>query len=764
MVAIRLLLVIALLMAEPALLAAEPAVRNVDVRGLRIGGTTTIVVDGDDLGTAPRLLLPFATKQTLVAGSTAKRATFTVTLDGTPVPGYYNLRVVSDGGISLPVGIAVDGLPQLALTAKVDQLPVALHGALTGSTVVTTQFLGKAGEKVVVEVEAQRLGSKLRPIVHLYDAKRRQVAWAWPKPGLSGDTRLQATLPSEGLFTVSVHDEEYAGPSPGHFRLKLGQWSFVEQVFPPVVGKDTKSVELLGPAGPLRVELPAARPADTIPLAWPKAGTWSGPRPFVAISPHAELVAKGDGKVQDLPKGPVGVSGRLVKPFAEDRYRVAVEPESKIRLEAFADRLGSPLHVALVVRNEAGAQLVRIEEGATSLDPVLDYTVPAKVTSILVGVEDSQGHGGPQGVYRMTVTPTAPVPKPDFRLFTRSQRITLPVGGKCVIPVLIDRRGYQGAVELSSEGLPTGVKVEGGKIEPGMDGSLMTIHRGTTADAVLTHWRGRAEDKQERPVIVADGPLEQLQPWLATELALASTTAKAADFQIDWRALSADAGLVLAGKLNLPVKLIRPATTDVVRLTLLTSQSIPLVNGQPDPIRALRPEKPVELLAKIMDGELTVLIPAELIAANYEVAIQADLLGPDKRTILATAFTPVRRLAVRLPLIVRIDGTPRIEAKSNPKMATTVKVTGKVERREGLTGDVALTLTGLPPGASAAPVTVKAGATDFAFDVVLPANAPPTEVKGVKVSGSAVADPKQPAIRVRSRDVELTLVVLAAGK
>ncbi len=755
---------VAILLLPLLALAAEPTVRAVDVRGLQISGTTTIIVDGDDLGVAPRLLLPFASKQTLKAGSTPKRATFDITLDAAPVPGFYNLRVVSDGGVSLPIGIAVDGLPQRLLTPKVDHVPVALHGALTGSTIVSMQFMGKAGEKVVIEVEAQRLGSKLRPIVHLYDAKRRQVAWAWPKPSLSGDTRLQATLAGDGLYTVSVHDEEYAGAGPGHFRLKLGQWLFVEQVFPPVVGKDRKKVELLGPDGALEVELPFIRRDGVLPMFWPKVGIWSGPRLFVTVSENAEFVAKGDGKVMEIPKGPVGVSGRLLKPFAEARFRIAVEPGSKIRLEAFAERLGSPLHLALVVRNEAGGILVRAEEGLTTLDPTLEYTVPAKVTSILVGVEDSQGHGGPQGVYRMTVsTPTAD--KPDFRLFTPAQRVTLPVGGKFVFPVLVERRGYLGAVDLTASGLPPGVTVEGARIELGAEGTLVTIGRGTSRDeAVFTGWQGRGDDKKERPVLVADGSLERLQPWLATELPLAPIKAKAADFQIDWRALPADAGLVLAGKRSLPIKVTRPATADTVRLTLVTSQSIPLVNGQPDPIRALRPEKPVELLAKVTDGELTVLVPAELAATNYEVAIQADLLGPDKKTVLATAFTPVQRMAVRLPLIVRIDGPLRIEAKSNPKMAITLKIKGKVERREGLTGDVALTLTGLPPGASSAPITVKATVTDFTFDVVLPANAPPVEVKGVKVSGSAVADPKQPLIRVRSRDVELTLVVLASAK
>src|SRR5437763_675151 len=90
-----------------AVIAAEPALRNLDVRGLRIGGTTTLAIDGDDLGPAPRLLLPFAAKQTLKAGGTDKKATFDVTLDANVVPGYHHLRVVTDGGVSLPVVIGV---------------------------------------------------------------------------------------------------------------------------------------------------------------------------------------------------------------------------------------------------------------------------------------------------------------------------------------------------------------------------------------------------------------------------------------------------------------------------------------------------------------------------------------------------------------------------------------------------------------------------------------------------------------------------------
>jgi hypothetical protein len=44
---------------------------------------------------------------------------------------------------------------------------------------------------------------------------------------------------------------------------------------------------------------------------------------------------------------------------------------------------------------------------------------------------------------------------------------------------------------------------------------------------------------------------------------------------------------------------------------------------------------------------------------------------------------------------------------------------------------------------------------------VLPPNVPVGEIKGLKVGASAAPDPKQPAQRVKSRDVEVTLVVKA---
>src|SRR5215207_844346 len=90
--------------------AAEPLVRSLNLRGLQIEGTTALVIDGDHLAGA-KLLLPFAAKSELKPDSTDKRATFDVTPAADVTPGYHNLRVVTDGGVSLPLLIGVDWLP-----------------------------------------------------------------------------------------------------------------------------------------------------------------------------------------------------------------------------------------------------------------------------------------------------------------------------------------------------------------------------------------------------------------------------------------------------------------------------------------------------------------------------------------------------------------------------------------------------------------------------------------------------------------------------
>jgi len=745
--------------------AGEPSIRNLDLRGLQIGSTTTLSIDGDDFGPAPKLLLPFPAKVDFKSPEKPndKRAVFAVTLEGDVVPGYYSLRMVTDEGVSLPQAIAVDRLPQQTIKPEPITLPAALHGSFSGGSISEVRLAGKAGQKLKIEVEAQRLGGKLRPVLHLYNARKRQLAWSWTTPALAGDTRLEATLPEDGEYFITLHDAEYAAPAPGYFRLRVGEWAGVDQVFPPVVGQgQSQAVELLGTAGPMKVELPATGPG-VLPLIWPKNGAWSGARPSVLVSTRAESLEMPAGDApQSLPGGPVGVCGRLSVPLEEDRYRLAVTPGMRLRLEVFAERLGSPLDAALIVRNEKGDLLQRTEDGPGTVDPVLDYAVPANVPAIFLCVADAAGRGGPRGVYRLTVDPlSAGGAANDYSLFTPAQRIVLPIGGRMVMPIFIERRGYAGAVELSASNLPAGISCESASIPYAGDGALITLIRGDSpCEPTITSWHGRVPEAGERNVIARGHPLERIQPWMAGEIAVAPSTAKAAEFQVAWRDLPEDAGLLLASKRPLPIKLVRPEGKNSVRLSLVTSQAPP-ANGQADAKRTLRVEKPAELAAGAIDGELTVLVPQELSSPTYDVTVQAELLNEAKK-VIATSFAPVRRMPVKNPLSLKV-ASARIEAVTDPKMPVTIKLQGEVDRLDGSTGDVALTITGLPAGVRADPVTVKADAREFAFNVIVPPNLAPGEFNLLRLTGVLTPDPKQPQ-RVKSKEVELTLVVMIPAK
>lgn len=741
-----------LLLSAVAARGAEPSVRAVSVRGLTPGAATAVTVDGDDFGPAPKLLLPFAAKQSLAPKNTEKQAVFDVTPDAAVPPGLYHLRVVTAGGVSPPTVIAVDSLPQKPFAAAVEAVPVALHGAVGGSQVLETTFAGAAGQRVLIEVEAQRLGAKLRPVVHLYTAKRLQLAWAWGVPDLLGDCRLEATLPEAGSYTVTLHDAEYAAPGPGFFRLKIGDWKTADLVFPPVAGADAKTVELLGVGPPLRV------PAAAGPLPWP-GGVWSGPRPALSISPRPERVVEpaGDTPVE-LPPGPVGVSARFAAPFAEHRFKVPVTPKTKVRFEVFAERSRFPVDAALVVRDDKGAVLARAEDGPGTLDPVLEYAVPDKTTHVIVGVVETQGRAGPKAAYRLVIDPEGKKPA-DFALTTPAARLTLPPGGRGVVPVYADRRGFAGPISLTPTGLPAGWTAAPATIPPDADGALVTVTRGGDGAAAVGGWVGRGGGV-ERAVTTKGHALDRLQPWLAAEFAAAP--AEKADVSLDWRNLPDAAALTPTLKLTLPVKVTRPDPAAPVRLTLLTSQNAPLQNGQPDPAKAIRAEKAVEVPAKATDADLVALLPPELPAAGYDLAVQAELLSADKQRVLATAFTPVRRLAVRLPVAVKLDAAA-LTATPDGKAAPVVEVKGEVTRAAGVEGEAVVALAGLPPGAAAPSVTLKATETRFTLKLTLPVAAPAGEHK-LKLTAAAAPDPKQPAVRVKSRDADVVLTVRAAAK
>ena len=589
---------------------AAPKITNMPIRGLQIGGTTTITIQGSDLLPNPILVtsIPIA-KQKVLEKAAANNVRMEVTLDANVTPGMYNLRIASEKGISESVIIAVDTMPQIRLGSEIKSTPVAIHGTVSSSTIIKTPLSGKAGQEFLAEVEAVRLGGKLRPVLHLYDSRRRQIALAMPNPSLHGDTRLTAKLPVDGTYTLEIHDLQYAGTAPGHFRLKIGSFQYADMVFPPAVQRGkSASLKFIGnvPDGNV-MEVSAGEGIQ--PAPWPAVSTASGTRPRVLISDFPELVETPDrNEPQQLSELPVAVSGRLDAAGQDDVYRVAVTEGAKLRFEVFADRIGSPIDSLLEIRNDKGGRLALNDDTTNTTDSRVDYTVAKGVETVDVSIKDQVRRSTKHCIYRLVISPIDEIPRPSFTLKVAADTHNVPQGSNTVFQIAAERKAYDGPITITVDNLPSGLTATAPDIDAGSNGTLMTITGATGKTAgIITKVRGTSVgiNPSISSVAVFDKHLlGKIQPWMQNDIALALAPANQSPFRIEWSKPLAETQLTLGTTIKAPLKLNRPPNQiGPVRLSLVVGQPIPTVNNKPDANGAVRAAKatvdiPVDAKAK----------------------------------------------------------------------------------------------------------------------------------------------------------------------
>lgn len=152
-------------------------------------------------------------------------------------PGVQQLSVTSRGFLSNRMPFAVTTLPEIAeqesnntlATAQKITLPVIINGRIDqpGDWDVF-QFMGRAGETIIVDVAARKLDSPLDSVVKITDAKGKVIGYNDDNPdkaqGLNthhADSYLKVTLPAEGIYYVHIGDTRRHG-SPAHaYRLRV---------------------------------------------------------------------------------------------------------------------------------------------------------------------------------------------------------------------------------------------------------------------------------------------------------------------------------------------------------------------------------------------------------------------------------------------------------------------------------------------------------------------------------------------------------------
>ncbi|HVU87822.1 MAG TPA: hypothetical protein VHD36_10915 [Pirellulales bacterium] len=748
---------------------AVPAISQLSLRGLQTGATTTLVIEGADLPADTRVLLPVPiARQEPRPASTANRLEIDITLDATVVPGIYPLRVGNGHGVSNAMLVGIDHLPERPFALETGALPVALDGTLAGGTILRTAFDGKAGERIVVDVESHRLGSKLNPVVHLLDARNAQLAWGQMNPAIAGDARLQAILPADGRYTVELHDALYRGEGPGAFRLKIGDIHFADHVFPLGGRRGTHGLfELTGTnlAPGQMVEADLAGGAAALPARWPVGQVLTGSRPQILVGDLPEVSEHNAGPNLQAATAPVVINGRLLAAREEDRYLVNVTPGQTLRFDCIAAQAGSPLDGVLDIRKESGEQLASADDAPTTTDPTLDFKVPDGVTKVVAAVRDLQRRGGTEYAYRLSI---APADRPDFRLEIFADREQVPTGGAEIVRVRAQRMGYQGAIKLAVEGLPPGVTVAGDEIPAGATDALLTLAASGAASQAIATITGTAADPNVALVRTAqtpESPGARSQPWLRSELAVAATGA--ASLSVRWDADSAGVQLPLGSRVPARVKITRaPFAGGAVRLSLLTSQITPkkvvTKNNQKQQVddtdRTLRFDGMPTIAPDQSDLVATILVPGDLPNIPYDLAIRAELLAADGKNVVASVVTPARRLTTVQPLRLALVGEAKVAAKAGT--GDTGKLTGKIERIGDFPHPVTVTLTGLPADYLAPTVEVPAGASDFSLPVAFPYNSAQGELAGVSIV--ATARPGGGAA-INSNAVPVAVNVVAGG-
>jgi len=635
--------------------SAAPTINSLSLRGLQVGARTTLVIDGSELGPETKILLtsPIA-EQSVKPGATPQHVEVEIALDASVPAGLALLRVGSASGVSNAVAVGLDTLPQQAFVPQAAALPVAMSGNLTGNAVLTTTFAGKKGQRVVVDAEARRLGSLLNPMLHLLDPRRVQIAWSATQPALEGDARCEAVLPADGDYTIEVHDMVYRGADPGFFRLKIGELNYADVVYPLGVqqGASTEVQPVASSFAGVKIPL-SIGDLGVQPAPWPpNIALLTGARPGVIVSSHPEVLEtpQASGQVQVLPAAPVAVSGRLDAPNQDDRYRLPVTPNTALRFDVLAMRAGSPVDGVLSILKEDGAALASSDDRPGTSDPGMDVTVPGDVNAVILSLRDLRGLGGTGNVYRIAVTSVA---QPDFRL-SIDDRQNVPVAGASLLRVRAERNNYAGPIKLSLPGLPAGVTATGLEIPQGATQAIVTLTAAAPAPQTLISLVGESDDPQIKISHSADVPenaVTRQHPWLRKQFAVA--TGGAPTLQLAWEAPVAAADLKLGMPLPAKVKLTRSSgVMGQVRLSLVTTQVIPKktmkvnnVDQQVDDLdKALRLENPPTLADGQGDSDLKILVPADLPAIPYDLAVQAELLAADGKTVTATATTPALRL------------------------------------------------------------------------------------------------------------------------
>lgn len=466
--------------------------------------------------------------------------------------GSYDLWAVGELGISSVRTIVLGNRPERQEAEPNDAILTTLAATPLGSVVNAQiaraadvdhfRFEGKAGDRVVVECVAQRIDSRLRAVLEVFDATGRRLA---VNRGYFGvDPLLDFPVPQDGSYFVRVSDLTSIGGADHFYRLEIDTGPRVAFTVPTVIPQGQKStVTVYGwnlshgqaarnrPGELDRVEVEIA--ADSAHATWPlpvvqhpaSVSTPSMPYQFpgaqapilIGITDLPVAVSRPGidqpESAQEIPI-PCEVSGQLVQGTQQDWYSVTVRRGDVLYLDGTAQRIGSPVDLQLRVFDTTGQHLLASLADSTAtaegslptshLDPSGRWVAPSD-GRYLISAQNTIGglNADPRRVYRLSVRRE----EPDFQVVAvpRSSAAPLNVrrGGREVLDLIAFRqRGFQGEIHVRARDLPPGVECPDVWLGPGVDQgvAIVSVNPGTSPVLDELKLEGFATSAGSRPV------------------------------------------------------------------------------------------------------------------------------------------------------------------------------------------------------------------------------------------------------------------------
>jgi len=505
----------------------SPILNNVFPAGGQAGTTVEVTVAGSAFTKVSGLRC----SHPAITCETENGKQFQLTIPGDVPNGHYDLCAVTASGISSVRSFIVGRLPEQSETTANDTLDAAeivIPDTVTNGRIEKAgdvdhfAFAAKRGQRVILECYAERIDSRLRAVLEVFDAAGRRLA---VNRGFFGiDPLISFEVPEDGVYRVRVFDLVYSGSADHVYRLsidtgprvafsvpafaqagtssriKLFGWNLGHDSKPSAGARyETVDVDIVAPlneSSPSPFRLTPAQ-IETRGFAYHYPGSQTPIRIGLSDVPVTSSSADNHSPAKAQPISvPAEVSGQLIRNGELDWFQISVKRGEVLWFEVFGERIGSPVDLEVSVLHEnAIREFARFSDQqrniggprfpSTHSDASGRWVAPSDgrylvlVRSVIGDEDDDQ-----RRTYRLSIRREEPdfdiavVPRRDDPAAMNIQR-----GGRAIVDVVaFRRRGLAGPIRIFARDLPPGIECPDVWLGPGVDRAPLVVSAGHSVE------------------------------------------------------------------------------------------------------------------------------------------------------------------------------------------------------------------------------------------------------------------------------------------